>query len=218
MAEVVHTCLNCNVKFKDADAQRDHYKTDWHRYNLKRRVAELPPVTAEEFQRRVIQQRAADEQALHATTLYCSACRKQFISDKSYDNHLNSKKHKDNALKFEKENEGQERDVLMKQTKTTAVKQQEPADAMDNDGGDAEEVDSDEWDDDFVNPIEEDNCMFCSHHSDDLTQNLQHMAVVHSFFVPDMEYVVDLYGLMVYLAEKIVKGMCKRCKIPHKMN
>lgn len=206
MAEVIHTCLNCNVKFKDADAQRDHYKTDWHRYNLKRRVAELPPVTAEEFQRRVIQQRAADEQALQETTLYCSACRKQFVSDKSYDNHLNSKKHKDAALKFEKENEGQERDVLMKQVKTTTSKKSAADETVDNDGGVVEDVDSDEWDEYFANPIEENNCMFCSHHSDNFTQNLQHMAVAHSFFIPDMEYVVDLHGLMMYLAEKIVKG------------
>jgi hypothetical protein len=27
--------------------QREHYKTDWHRYNLKRKVVDLPPVTAE---------------------------------------------------------------------------------------------------------------------------------------------------------------------------
>lgn len=203
-SESVHTCLNCTVKFKDADAQRDHYKTDWHRYNLKRRVAELPPVTAEEFQRRVIQQRVADEQALQETTLYCSACRKQFISDKSYDNHLNSKKHKDNALRFEKENEGKEGDVVIKQTKTVAKK--EDGEPETDEDGEIEEIDSDQWSELYVNPIEENDCMFCSQHSDDLSANLQHMAVAHSFFVPDMDYVVDLNGLMVYLGEKIAKG------------
>lgn len=28
--------------------------------------------------------------------MYCNACHKQFNSEKSHDNHLNSKKHKDN--------------------------------------------------------------------------------------------------------------------------
>lgn len=211
MSESVHTCLNCNVKFQDADAQREHYKTDWHRYNLKRRVAELPPVTAEEFQRRLIQQRAADEQALQETTLYCSACRKQFISDKSYDNHLNSKKHKENALRFEKENEGKEGDVVMKQTKTVLTKKDSDEPEADADS-EIEEVDSDEWSELYINPIEENDCMFCSHHSDNLTSNLQHMAVAHSFFVPDMDYVVDLTGLMVYLGEKIAKDyICLWC-------
>ena len=52
------TCISCRVAFGDADLQRAHYKTDWHRYNLKRKVAELPPVTAEVFQQKVLAQRA----------------------------------------------------------------------------------------------------------------------------------------------------------------
>ena len=52
------TCITCRVAFADADLQRSHYKTDWHRYNLKRKVAELPHVTAENFQQRVLAQRA----------------------------------------------------------------------------------------------------------------------------------------------------------------
>jgi pre-60S factor REI1 len=43
------TCLACQVAFYTADDQRDHYRTDWHRYNLKRRVADMPPVTAQVF-------------------------------------------------------------------------------------------------------------------------------------------------------------------------
>lgn len=41
------TCISCHVAFKEASIQREHYKTDWHRYNLKRKVVDLPPVTAE---------------------------------------------------------------------------------------------------------------------------------------------------------------------------
>jgi pre-60S factor REI1 len=45
----IFTCVTCNVAFDNSDLQRDHYKTDWHRYNLKRKVAELPAVTAHDF-------------------------------------------------------------------------------------------------------------------------------------------------------------------------
>ena len=51
------TCITCRVAFVEADAQRAHYKTDWHRYNLKRKVADMPPVTAENFAERVLAQR-----------------------------------------------------------------------------------------------------------------------------------------------------------------
>jgi len=40
-----------------AELQKAHYKTDWHRYNLKRKVADLPPVTAVNFQQRVAAQK-----------------------------------------------------------------------------------------------------------------------------------------------------------------
>lgn len=199
------TCLNCNVGFATPEMQRDHYKTDWHRYNLKRRVAELAPVTAEEFQRRVIQQRAADESAIQEVRLYCKVCRKQFNSDKSYDNHLISKKHRDNLEKYEAgESTGTlaGKDIAMKVV----------ARIEDDDDSDIEEVDSDEWDDVTENPIAQNNCIFCSHHSQDFMENMKHMSLEHSFFVPDAEFVVDVEGLMMYLGEKITRDfICIWC-------
>jgi len=45
-----------------------------------------------------------------------------------------------------------------------------------------------------------------------LEDNLSHMSVVHSFFVPDAEYLVDIEGLISYLGEKIVVGnVCIYC-------
>ena len=33
--------------------------------------------------------------------------------------------------------------------------------------------------------------------------NLSHMARLHSFFIPDVEYLQDLDGLVLYLVEKV---------------
>jgi len=44
-----YKCLTCGVAFTDLEQLREHYKTDWHRYNLKRKVAAMPPVTLETF-------------------------------------------------------------------------------------------------------------------------------------------------------------------------
>lgn len=96
----VHTCVTCRVVFKDNDFQREHYKSDWHRYNLKRKIASLPSVTAEEFNNRVLLQRSKAEESNHSTTKYCQSCRKSFGNEKSYDNHLNSKRHLDNISRF----------------------------------------------------------------------------------------------------------------------
>ena len=51
------TCIKCHVAFPDGEIQRQHFASDWHRYNLKRNVAWLPPVTAEAFRDKVLAQR-----------------------------------------------------------------------------------------------------------------------------------------------------------------
>lgn len=45
------------------------------------------------------------------------------------------------------------------------------------------------------------DCLFCSHHSKSLMKNVGHMTKVHSFFIPDVEFLVDLKGLIGYLGE-----------------
>ena len=46
------TCATApGVVFTDMDELKEHYRSDWHRYNLKRKVAGLPVVGQELFER-----------------------------------------------------------------------------------------------------------------------------------------------------------------------
>lgn len=207
MSSTSYTCITCRVAFIDADLQRAHYKTDWHRYNLKRKVAELPSVTAEEFQRRVLQQRKTNEIVNETVGKYCEICKKNFGNIKAYENHLNSKKHKQNEINFN-DNENKVVHVQKKNVKEETKNVSEGM-VIDEDcfvESDIEEVDSDEWDEDTVNPIDNNDCLFCSHHSKNLLKNLKHMTEAHSFFIPDVEYCIDIQGLLSYLGEKINDG------------
>ena len=74
-----YTCISCRVAFSSGEIQRDHYRryavhvrhertmialSDWHRYNLKRKVATLAPISVEAFRERVLtQQSEAAQQA-----------------------------------------------------------------------------------------------------------------------------------------------------------
>lgn len=93
------TCIACRVVFRDAESQRGHYKSDWHRYNLKRKVAEMPPVSSENFQERVLSHRAMAEAESRPGKRhsYCELCRKHFSTDNAYQSHLRSRKHKEVA-------------------------------------------------------------------------------------------------------------------------
>lgn len=192
------TCISCRVAFREAEIQRLHYKSDWHRYNLKRKVADLPPVTSEEFQRRVQNQRHNDAIIAQDKSVYCCVCRKSFGNDKAYANHVNSKKHK-------------EREVMAATATATATATGGEGEKMEEDREEeeeeiVEEVDSDEWNEDEENPIDDNNCLFCLHHSRNMLKNLHHMTEAHTFFVPDVEYCADIEGLLRYLGEKITQG------------
>ncbi|XP_041658330.1 zinc finger protein 622 [Cheilinus undulatus] len=292
-----YTCISCRVAFADGDVQRAHYKTDWHRYNLKRKVADMPPVTAENFQERVLAQRAATEQQLSdtAATEGCAVCNKKFSSTNAYQNHLQSHKHqqaekqalaaaqkrveKINEKNLEKglsdekvDNDARNealQQALKEQQRLTPAKQrkvqtsqqktgkqekpprlmwleeqakrretEEGATAGEDGWEDVDEEDDDEMEEEEEEEEEEvmdqgegdsasssdphpaalpgsipvTDCLFCSHHSKTLMKNVAHMTKVHSFFIPDVEFLVDLRGLIRYLGEKVGAGnVCLWC-------
>ena len=212
------TCITCRVSFADSDIQRRHYKTDWHRYNLKRKVAEMPPVTAEVFQQKVLTQKAEVEAQQQSKTksLHCQLCNKTFSSENAHSNHLSSKKHKNlEANKAKKQGslitESQlSNNFKRKDSKETDQQntESENAESLSHNGDD----DDDDDDDIEEDTLEVTDCLFCPHHSVSLEENLKHMTRSHSFFIPDLEYVVDLKGLVTYLCEKVGMGnMCLYC-------
>lgn len=190
----------------------------FYRYNLKRKASDFPPLTAEEFQNRVLQARHADQEAQKDQALYCKACKKFFKTKNSHDNHLNSKKHRE-SLKTFMENHTNEDDeevkvsVLASEVIEERKRITEEEEDEDNENNmEVEEVDSDEWSDDTENPIDHNNCIFCDHHSKNIEKNLKHMSLAHSFFIPDAEYCSDVFGLLSYLADKVCKDfICLWC-------
>lgn len=43
------SCSYCRVEFENVAQQREHYKLDWHRYNLKQNLLLKQPCSEEEF-------------------------------------------------------------------------------------------------------------------------------------------------------------------------
>ena len=215
------TCITCRVSFADSDIQRRHYKTDWHRYNLKRKVAEMPPVTAEVFQQKVLAQKAEVEAQQQSKTksLHCQLCNKTFSSENAFSNHLSSKKHKD--VEANKANKATKQESLITESQFSKNFKRKDSKETDPENTESENAESlshnGDDDDDEDDDIEEDtlevtDCLFCPHHSVSLEENLKHMTRSHSFFIPDLEYVVDLKGLVTYLCEKVGMGnMCLYC-------
>ncbi|XP_016150645.1 zinc finger protein 622-like [Sinocyclocheilus grahami] len=282
-----YTCISCRVQFSDGEVQRAHYKTDWHRYNLKRKVADMPPVTSENFQERVLAQRAAAEQQSQSGghgSAYCATCNKKLSTDNAYNNHIQSNKHlhaerkalvaaqetvqrmneknleKGAELDKDAQNEALQKALrehqrhtpskatptekqvrtrpdkaprlqwFKQQAKKIAAEEGEEEEEEWEDVDEDEDMDGDDDDDDEEEEEEEmeeystsgaapapgaipvTDCLFCGHHSRSLARNMTHMTKTHSFFLPDIEYLVDLRGFISYLGEKVGVGkVCLWC-------
>lgn len=70
--------------------------TNNSRYNLKRRVTSLPPITSEVFTEKVLAAQASSSAAASraAYERTCGACEKTYFSENAFDNHLGSQKHR----------------------------------------------------------------------------------------------------------------------------
>lgn len=226
------TCITCQVMFKTPELQREHYKQDWHRYNLKRKVASISPVTLEEFELRAKEHRELSQNENRDESQYCKYCSKLFNTNNAYNNHLNSKKHKLCEERYVENKEEEhstpsDSDSFVKVEDSSAQHSLKPSKFVVVNGDDSdeedietdsdiEELDSDEWEecrikssDSLIKPRD---CLFCGHHSKNMVKNLKHMSESHSFFIPDVEYCVNIKDLLLYLGEKISQGyMCLWC-------
>lgn len=86
-------CSTSGTYFSDKDALAEHYKSDFHRYNLKRKVAGLPPVTKEWFEARKAQLASAAPAAAAQRSWLDPLTGKRFASENTYQAFVRSKKY-----------------------------------------------------------------------------------------------------------------------------
>lgn len=198
------TCISCRVAFADGDVQRAHYKSDWHRYNLKRKVAEMPPVSAEAFREKVLAQKAESKaQSEVKSSQHCDVCNKFFSSENAFANHLHSRKHKEHEKSKINDSSKTITDVETQIERNARFPNSE-MEGVESEG-EYEEADNDE-------SLETTQCLFCPHFSCTFEDNMRHMTKSHSFYIPDVQYVTDFEALIGYLGEKVGFGkVCLYC-------
>jgi pre-60S factor REI1 len=92
--EGAHWCTSCNV-WIPASERAVHYASEWHRYNVKRKVAELPPVPKELFEAKLAELRAAKEESNRRYV--CPVSGRVFRSAKALAEHQKSRKYQKKA-------------------------------------------------------------------------------------------------------------------------
>ncbi|KAG0583796.1 hypothetical protein KC19_3G163700 [Ceratodon purpureus] len=228
-------CNACNEVFADEDAQKQHYKTEWHRYNLRRKVAGVPGVTEALFNLRIEALEAEKKKKEGERLLYkCALCNKEYSTEKAHANHLQSKLHVTRAASADAPADAGVAGTRPAPQKASAVSLE--ATRTQNGKAVVEEESDDEWEEVDGEDVEEDgdtvaemeeagpsddplsghwepsDCLFCGRNHADFEACIEHMHRDHGFFVPDAEYLKDPVGMLTYLGLKITKGfMCLFC-------
>lgn len=205
------TCISCDLKFDGSDAQRSHMRSDWHRYNLKRRVAQLPPVGEEIFTQKIAALTITD----HST------------EGSNPQNNKTKQKLKRQRLAEIKARKlellGQKSEVaasdpsrvatndLSNEGRVSAEASQEPRPELEPT---EDEIISGKLRNAVHIPLT--TCLFCltnkSATFSNLEDNLAHMFKCHGLYIPERKYLVDPEGLVKYLGEKLGLGnVCLVC-------
>lgn len=200
-------------------------------YNVKRRVASLPPVSQEVFTEKVLAAKATSSAAAAKASYErtCVACQKTFYSENSYQNHVRSSKHRSREAALKKKgaladdassvmssafslgdpvNQSVSGDT--ESTVSGVTSKVEDIKVSENGAGKKEE--SSVADDENEEEYPTSRCLFCLEHAADLQANVEHMFKAHGMFIPEREYLVDLEGLIKYLHAKITQNYeCLYC-------
>lgn len=232
-------CNACNEVFADEDAQKLHYKTEWHRYNLRRKVAGVPGVTEALFNLRIEALEAEKKKKEGERLLYkCALCNKEYTTAKAHANHLQSKLHVTRAAAADNPADAGVAGTRPAPQKPSAASLEANSTQNGKAVVDEDEESDDEWEEvdgedmnedeegDTVAEMEEagpsddplsghwepSDCLFCGRNHADFDACIEHMHTEHGFFVPDAEYLKDPVGMLTYLGLKITKGfMCLYC-------
>lgn len=185
---------------------------------MKRRCAGLTsiPQSLFESQLAALNSKKAAAESLKATQ-NCKPCNKSFSTASAYHAHLASKKHLKKVEKGEgaattadEEMDG-ESATAAAPAAAAAAASPKPAKAKPESKHDEEDEDDDET-------LEEDeeeeegeaipllHCLFCTKQFGTVAASCDHMLKQHGFFIPFVENLVDLEGLLTYLGEKIGIG------------
>ena len=193
-------CNHCLYVSKTYEEMKEHYKSEFHKYNLNRVTMNLAPLSYEDYKRKkdffmkkMEEKKKAEENLkLKSQNLFCEICSKKFNSSKKLEEHLNSKNHLKNKAKKDEE----KKDEISEISTSSKNEIKEPKN---------KEPEKTTLDDITC-------CLFCNFKSDNLKNNFYHMVQIHNLEIPFIFYIKNYEELIKILAKKIfVYHACFTC-------
>lgn len=205
--------------------QRTHMKSDWHRYNLKRRVAQLPPIDEDLFNTKVASLSVNDEE-LSDTKKQEKQLTKKELRRREKEALLEKKRQiletAKQAMLEKMKNEGMLKEEIFSKLNVRTEKESDAV-AIKKEEESVEELTPEQEQEKLLNEkiknrveIPSTTCLFChpkkNANFETTEESVNHMCHSHGLYIPEPKYLVDKEGLLKYLGEKIGLGnVCLVC-------
>lgn len=220
------TCNSCQIQFEKSEDQRGHMKGEWHRYNLKRRVALLPPISEDIFNNKVatVEKKKEEEvenlaEGVKNVQLSAKQLRKnqredllekkrkllELAKNRLVSNGGRVKMSEDGKIIVEKKEPTKEEEQLKEEVKEASRKEEEENNIEE------EELIKEKLENRVDVPVTQ--CIFCKNEKfEDSAATFEHLFKKHGLYLPERKYLVNMDGLLAYLYEKIGYGnVCWGC-------
>ncbi|CAK7898208.1 cytoplasmic 60S subunit biogenesis factor Rei1p [[Candida] anglica] len=227
-----YTCNTCGLAFATPEDQRVHMKSDWHRYNLKRRVAQLPPIDEDLFNSKVASLTIAEETPAEPKKSNKQLTKKEIRRREKEAIHEKKKQILEMARQNMLAGNKRESSADGEATEETAEAAAAAAAAAETVASDAAQPEAEVVAEELTEEqqaeqlmakkianrvhIPSTTCLFCPPKAkmefETVDLNIEHMFKQHGFYIPEQKYLEDKDGLIAYLGEKIGLGnVCLSC-------
>ncbi|CAI5756126.1 unnamed protein product [Candida verbasci] len=225
------TCNTCGTIFINAELQRKHMKTDWHRYNLKRKVANLPSISSEVFAEKFLQSKLNNtNENEDEYGFYIAKRKKKNNSNKNLRKHVLTNQNRGRnefiksknvrsaspatsiASEFSQFSLGDDEVHYDETLDTGSELNYTESDFTDLDHSSDEGMqESDDESIEEVKAIPISHCFYCGKNNHEIETNVRHMYN-HGLYIPERSFLIDLEGLLNYLSEMIsIYNACLVC-------
>ena len=183
-------CNHCLYVSKTYEEMKEHYKSEFHKYNLNRVTMNLAPLSFEDYKRKKDffmkkmeeKKKSEESQKLQTQNLYCEICSKKFNSYKKLEEHLTSKTHLKHKAKRDELKKDKEEEITTSSINEIKEIKKEPEKTT---------LDDNTY------------CLFCNMKSESLKKNFYHMVQSHNLEIPFIFYIKSYEELIKIFAKKI---------------
>ncbi|KJP87044.1 hypothetical protein AK88_03330 [Plasmodium fragile] len=195
-----YNCYTCNIQIYNYSFFRYHFKSEWHKYNLKRKLLNLTAVNEVTFNEKV--------HSLTKGGISANGTGNDPVSgDPASSNHCAHKKHSNGKKKKEKKNQAE---------LCSGKKANNNGSSYTSNNCETQKIKYATKEDVLMNKhVKYDNplvCFFDNRIFNSIEENIKHMNDNYTFYIPDIKYVTNLKKILLTIGKKIYEeNICIYC-------